>query len=31
MKKTWGISPQVQVDIPKKSLDQFCEEILAHV
>jgi len=31
LKKTWGIKPAVEVAIPDKSLDKFCEEILRHV
>ena len=31
LKKTWSISPSVEVAIPDKPLDQFCEEILSHV
>jgi CRISPR system Cascade subunit CasC len=30
LKKTWGIKPSVEVAIPDKSLDQFCEEIVNH-
>jgi CRISPR system Cascade subunit CasC len=31
LKKTWGIKPSVEVAIPDKPLDEFCEEILRHV
>jgi CRISPR system Cascade subunit CasC len=31
LKETWGIKPSLEVAIPDKSLDQFCEEILSHV
>jgi len=31
LKKTWGIKPSVEVAIPDKRLDEFCEEILTHV
>ena len=31
LKNTWGIKPAVEVAIPEKPLDQFCEEILSHV
>jgi CRISPR system Cascade subunit CasC len=31
LKKTWGIKIAAEVVIPDKSLDQFCEEIVAHV
>ena len=31
MKETWGIKPPLEVAIPDKSLDQFCEEILRYV
>jgi CRISPR system Cascade subunit CasC len=31
LKKTWGIKPLVEVAIPDKPLDRFCEEILSHV
>lgn len=31
LKKTWGIRPSVDIAIPEKSLDQFCQEILTHV
>ena len=30
-KETWGIKPSMEVAIPDKPLDQFCEEILRHV
>jgi len=31
LKKTWGITPSVEVAIPDMPLDQFCKEILSHV
>ena len=31
LKKTWGITLKVDTAIPDKTLDQFCEEITAHV
>jgi len=31
LKKTWGIKPSVEVTVPDKPLDEFCEEILRHV
>jgi CRISPR system Cascade subunit CasC len=31
LKKTWGIKPSVEVAIPAKSLDEFCEGILRRV
>ena len=32
LKKTWGINPVVEANIPGKSLDEFCKEIAtAHV
>jgi CRISPR system Cascade subunit CasC len=31
LKTTWGIEPVTEVAIPKKSLDEFCTEIVAHV
>ena len=31
LKKTWGIKTVVEVAIPEKSLDTFCEENLRHV
>lgn len=31
LKKTWGITPAVEVAIPDKPLGKFCEEILRHV
>ena len=31
LKKTWGIKPSVEVAVPDKPLDEFCEEILRHV
>ncbi len=31
LEKTWGIKPVVDVAIPDKTIDQFCEEILSHV
>jgi CRISPR system Cascade subunit CasC len=31
LKRTWGIVPVAELAIPDKTLDQFCEEVLAHV
>jgi CRISPR system Cascade subunit CasC len=31
LKKTWGIAPVLEVVIPDKTIEQFCEEILSHV
>jgi CRISPR system Cascade subunit CasC len=31
LKATWGMKPTVEVGIPDKSLDQFCEELVVHV
>ncbi len=31
LKKTWGIKPTAEVEIPDRSLDEFCKEILRHV
>jgi CRISPR system Cascade subunit CasC len=31
LRKTWGIKPSLEVAIPDKPLDQFCEEILRYV
>jgi len=31
LKRTWGIEPTVEVTIPDKCLNVFCEELLRHV
>lgn len=31
LKTTWGINPIVEIAIPDRPLDKFCEEILSHV
>ena len=31
LKNVWGIKPAKEVEIPAKSLDEFCKEIVAHV
>jgi CRISPR system Cascade subunit CasC len=31
LKNTWGIKPALEVAIPERPIDEFCEEILCHV